>query len=58
MRLKFPDLTGIHCQFENPAKMKCRASEISEIATKLIRKFEQPRLFSKLKDRFLEVWRA
>lgn len=58
MRLKFPDLTGIHCQFENPDKIRGRAKEISEMATKLIKSIERPQLFTKLKDRFLEIWRA
>jgi len=58
MRLKFPDLTQIHAQFENPEMLKSRAAEISQMASKWIKKIEEPRLFSKLKDRFLEVWGA
>ena len=58
MRLKFPDLTQIHCQFENPAKLKDRAFEISEIASKMIKKIEEPKLFKRLKDRILEIWKA
>lgn len=58
MRLKFPDLTQIHCQFENPLKLKDRAQEISGIATKLIKKIEEPLLFKRLKERVLEIWKA
>jgi len=58
MKLKFPDLTQIHAQFENPMKLKNRAQEISQMASKVIRKFEQPMLFRKLKDRILEIWRT
>lgn len=57
MRLKFPDMTQIHAQFENPMKLKFRANEISQMASKLISKLEQPQLFTRLKDRILEIWR-
>ena len=58
MRLKFPDMTRIHAQFENPDQMKIRAKEISKVAQKLIRKIEDPQLFNRLKSRMLEIWRA
>jgi hypothetical protein len=58
MRLKFPDLTQIHAQFENPMKVKDRAFEISQIAAKMIKKIEEPKLFKRLKERVLEIWRA
>lgn len=58
MRLKFPDLTQIHCQFENPQMIKDRAKEISQIATNLIHKLEEPRLLRRLTNRVLEIWRA
>lgn len=58
MKLKFPDLTMIHAQIENPTKLKFRAKEISQIATKLLKRIEEPRLFGRLKERILEVWRA
>jgi hypothetical protein len=58
MRLKFPDLTQIHAQFENPLKLKDRAFEISEIASKFIKKMDEPKLFKRLKDRILEIWRS
>ena len=58
MRLKFPDLTQIHCQFENPLKLRDRAFEISEIASKMIKRIEEPRLLKRLKERVLEIWRA
>ena len=58
MKLKFPDLTQIHAQFENPMKLKDRAKHISAIAGKLIRKFEEPKLFGRLRERILEVWKA
>ncbi len=58
MKLKFPDLTQIHAQFENPMQLKDRAKEISHIAQNIIRKFEKPRLLGKLKERILEMWGA
>lgn len=58
MRLKFPDMTHIHAQFDNPLKLQLRAKDISQIAGKVIRKFEQPKLFGRLKERILEVWRS
>ena len=58
MKLKFPDLTQIHAQFENPMKLKDRAQEISEMASKVIRKVNEPKLFHRLKDRILEIWKA
>ena len=56
MRLNFPDLTQIHCNFENPDVVKRRSAEISEIASKLIKKIEEPKLFKRLKERVMEVW--
>jgi hypothetical protein len=58
MRLKFPDLTQIHAQFENPMKVKDRAFEISEMASKMIKKIEEPKLFKRLKERIVEMWSA
>jgi hypothetical protein len=58
MKLKFPDLTQIHCQFENPDKLKVRAKEISSVARKMIQKFQEPMLFMRLKDRILDIWRT
>jgi len=58
MRLKFPDLTQIHANFENPNMLRMRASEISQMASKVIKKVEDPKLFRRLKDRILEIWRA
>lgn len=58
MRLKFPDLTQIHANFENPNMLKLRASEISKLAAHVIKKVEDPKLFKRMKDRILEIWRA
>ena len=58
MRLKFPDMTQIHAQFENPAKLRFRAKEISEMASKVIKSIEKPRLIGRLKDRILEYWKS
>ena len=58
MRLKFPDLTQIHAQFDNPDLLKFRAIEISQMASKLIKRVEDPKLFRRLKGRLLEIWRA
>jgi hypothetical protein len=58
MRLKFPDLTQIHANFENPNMLKFRASEISQMASKVIKKVEEPKLFRRLKERILEIWSA
>lgn len=58
MRLNFPDLTQIHAQFENPMKVKERSFEISQIAAKMIKKIEEPRLFKRLKERIVEMWMA
>lgn len=58
MRLKFPDLTHIQAQFENPNMLKFRAHEISQMASKVIKKVEDPKLFRRLKERILQVWSA
>jgi hypothetical protein len=58
MRLKFPDLTQVHAQFENPNMLKLRASEISKMASQVIKKVEDPKLFRRLKERILQVWSA
>ena len=58
MKLKFPDLTQIHAEFENPMKLQDRAQQISQMASKVIRKVNEPNLFNRLKDRILEIWRA
>jgi hypothetical protein len=58
MRLKFPDLTQIRAQFENPNMLRLRASEISKMAANVIKKVEEPKLFRRLKERILEIWSA
>jgi len=58
MRLKFIDTTQIHAQFENPAQMKSRAQQISKIASNVIRKLEEPKLFRRLKERVLDIWKV
>ena len=57
MRLKFPDLSHLTQRIDHPLHLKLRAIEISMIAGNLISKLEQPKLFKRLKERVLQVWR-
>lgn len=58
MRLKFPDMTRIHAQFENPEMLKERAKDISRIAGNVLKKIEEPLLLKRVKDRIWQWWKV
>jgi hypothetical protein len=57
MQVKFPELSKIEHEFKKPDLVKAKVKEISEISDKVIRKIQEPKLFRKLKERLIEIWK-